>query len=265
MEHLAHGERSLFRELEDALDPERVAPLLRGRFGSPYRFCEVCESTQLLFSEHDPEGAVVVADEQTAGRGRRGRHWKAPPARALLFSVLLRPPRLDLAPQLSLVGGLAVTLVVESALAQPVQLKWPNDVLVGGQKVAGVLAEGRVGAIVLGVGLNVNQGPGELPLDARTPATSLRLVAGREHDRRELLVALLAELELAYERWLDGGLAAMHGELAARDFLAGRVVTMGDIRGVAAGIAPDGRLLVECDGETLAVTSGEVELVEHRP
>lgn len=250
--------RSLCPGLEDTLAGGRVVPLLRGRFGSPYRFHASCPSTQLLLRDDDPEGTVVAADEQTQGRGRRGRQWQADAGLALLVSVLLRPPRIELAPQLSLVGGLATALTVEAELSRPAGLKWPNDVLVDGRKVAGVLAEGRAGAIVLGIGLNVNQGANELPGDARTPAASLRVLDGRPRDRGVVLAMLLLELEHAYDRWQEGGLAALHGELARRDCLAGQEVAVGDVHGTAVGIGLDGRLVVRTGTHEVAVASGEV-------
>jgi BirA family biotin operon repressor/biotin-[acetyl-CoA-carboxylase] ligase len=173
-------------------------------------------------------------------------------------SVLLRPARLELAPQLSLVGGLATALTVESALGLAAALKWPNDVLIDGRKVAGVLAEGRAGGIVLGIGLNVNQLAAELPDDARTAAISLRAADGRHRDRAVVLAGLLLELERAYDRWSAGGLASLHDEIARRDCLVGREITVGGVSGVAAGIADDGRLLVRSAGELVRVASGEV-------
>ena len=226
-------------------------------FGSPLRRVASCESTQLLLGPDDPEGAVAVTDFQTAGRGRLGRVWTAPPGTALLCSVLLRPPAGSRIAQLSLVGGLAAAQAVEAALGRPAQLKWPNDVLVDGRKVAGVLAEARDGVVVVGVGLNVNQTAAELPADARIPAASLRSLDGAERDRDLLLADLLERLEAAYGSWLAHGLAALHAEIASRDALAGRAVSV-DGRGARAlGIDADGRLILDSG----PVESGEVVLV----
>jgi BirA family transcriptional regulator, biotin operon repressor / biotin---[acetyl-CoA-carboxylase] ligase len=227
-------------------------------FGRPLRRVASCESTQLLLGPDDPEGAVAVADFQTAGRGRLGRAWTAPPGTALLCSVLLRPPAGSRIAQLSLVGGLAAAQTVEAALQRPAQLKWPNDVLVDGRKVAGVLAEARDGVVVVGVGLNVNQTAAELPAEARIQAASLRSLDGAERDRDTLLAALLERLETAYRAWLDGGLAPLlHAEIASRDALTGRDVSI-DGRGARAlGIDAEGRLLLDSG----PVESGEVTLV----
>jgi BirA family transcriptional regulator, biotin operon repressor / biotin---[acetyl-CoA-carboxylase] ligase len=182
---------------------EDVVPRLRGRLGHPYRFVESCPSTQRLLGDDDPEGAVVVADVQTEGRGRLGRRWLAPAGTSLLVSILLRP-RVDPArlPELTVVAGRACAAAVAEVTRLEPEVKFPNDVLLGGRKVAGILAEASEGRVVLGVGVNVAQEPGDLPPDARTPATSLAIETGRTVDRAELLVSLLEHLERRYDEWL---------------------------------------------------------------
>ena len=225
--------------------------------GTPLRRVASCESTQLLLGPDDPEGTVAVADFQTAGRGRLGRAWTAPPGTALLCSVLLRPPKGRSVAQLSLVGGLATAQAVEAALGRAARLKWPNDVLVDGLKVAGVLAEAREGIVVLGIGLNVNQTAEQLPPDARIPAASLRTLDGVERDRDALLADLLARLGAAYDTWLAAGLAALHEELTERDALAGKAVAVDGRVGRALGIDEEGRLVLDSG----PVESGEVSLL----
>ncbi len=216
---------------------------------------EECESTQLLLLDSNlPEGAVATADHQTGGRGRLGRVWVETPGSSVLCSVLLRPPAGRAVAQLSLVGGLAVAEAVEGVSGLPALIKWPNDVLVEGRKVAGVLAEQRGAAVVLGIGINVNQAEERLAADARVPAGSLRSLTGRLFDREEVLAAFLGRLDGLYARWRDGGLGAVHAELTARDFLRGRRVSVNGVEGVADGLDPEGRLLV--DGSP--VESGEV-------
>jgi BirA family transcriptional regulator, biotin operon repressor / biotin---[acetyl-CoA-carboxylase] ligase len=189
----------------DSLAPEHVRPLLRGRFGREYRYAERCPSTQRLLEPDAPEGAVAVADEQTEGRGRLGRSWHAPAGKALLVSVLLRPqvplPRL---PELTLVAGEAVAAAIKQLAGLEPAIKFPNDVLVRGRKVAGILAESSEGRVVLGIGVNANQTADELPPEARTEPTSLLVELGGAVDRAALLAAVLAELEVAYDRWLSG-------------------------------------------------------------
>jgi BirA family transcriptional regulator, biotin operon repressor / biotin---[acetyl-CoA-carboxylase] ligase len=244
------------------LAPERVRPWLRGAFGEPYLYAVETASTQdvLRDSEH-PHGAVAVAEHQTAGRGRSGRRWEDEPATALLFSVLLEPPAGALLPQLSLVAGIAVAVSLERVATVPTLVKWPNDVLVDREKVAGILLEASGGRVVCGIGINVDQDRGELPHETRAPATSLRLAAGRRFDRGVLLAAVLEELERRYAAWLEHGLAALADELERRNALDGAVVLVDGRRGTAGAIAPDGRLTVELnDGEMLLVESGEVEI-----
>ena len=177
-------------------------PLLGGRFGKPYRFVESCASTQLLVDAGDPEGTTVVTDHQTAGRGRLGRIWEDVPGRALLFSVLLRPeapmPRW---PELSLVAGEAVAAALRAETGVDATLRHPNDVVVAGRKLVGVLPEASSGRVVLGIGVNVNHRVDELPAETAKPPTSLRLEVGREVERAPLLAAILRELELGYDGW----------------------------------------------------------------
>jgi BirA family transcriptional regulator, biotin operon repressor / biotin---[acetyl-CoA-carboxylase] ligase len=180
-----------------------VVPRLRGRFGrNAYVYAERCASTQRLLDVDAPEGAVAVADEQTQGRGRLGRMWVAPPGTSLLFSVVLRPEvATERLPTLTVAAAEAACEVV-ARLGLDASVKPPNDVLVDGRKVAGVLAEASEGRVTLGIGLNVSQRADELPERPVFPATSLALELGSDPDRRELLVELLLALERRYEAWL---------------------------------------------------------------
>lgn len=173
-------------------------PLLRGRLGRPYRHLEETASTQRELGEDDPEGATVAADHQREGRGRLGRTWTDAPGRGLLFSVMLRPA-VEMArwPELSVVAGEAVA----AAVGAGAQVAHPNDVMVAGRKLAGVLPEATAGRVVLGIGVNVNQRADELPADAVKPPTSLYLELGHEVGRAQLLAAVLAELEHRYDAW----------------------------------------------------------------
>src|SRR5512132_872138 len=176
-----------------------AVPPLRGRFGRPYTFVDRCASTQRLL-DGAPEGAVAVTDEQTEGRGRLGRSWQAPAGTSLLFSIVLEPPvSAERLPELSLVAGAAVAEAVETETGLATEVKRPNDVLVSGRKLAGILAEAVDGRVVLGVGVNVSQTKDQLP-DA-TPATSLAL-EGAAVDREALLVTVLARLEARYDAWI---------------------------------------------------------------
>jgi BirA family biotin operon repressor/biotin-[acetyl-CoA-carboxylase] ligase len=189
--------------VDGPLTRERVQPLLRGRFGREvYRWFDRCPSTQLAVGAEDPEGAVAVAEEQSAGRGRLGRSWNAPRGSSILCSVLLRPEvdpvRL---PELTVLAAAAVAEAIGAETGLEAAVKYPNDVLVADRKVCGVLGEARDGVVVLGIGINVNVPAEELPAKTRLPASSLSIETGAEVDRARLLAAVLAEVELAYESW----------------------------------------------------------------
>lgn len=193
----------------DSLSPEHVEPQLRGRFGRPYLYFERIESTQRELAADAPEGAVAVAEEQTGGRGRLGRPWYAPARTSVLLSVNLRPevatPQL---PELSLVAGAAVADAIAAETGIRPEVRFPNDVLIDGRKVAGILAEARDDRVVLGIGINANIAAEELPQDVDTPATSLQVETGAPVDRAALLAAVLERLEAAYDTWVSGAAGA---------------------------------------------------------
>jgi BirA family biotin operon repressor/biotin-[acetyl-CoA-carboxylase] ligase len=160
---------------------------------------EVCPSTQKLLTDEQSEGAVALTDEQTEGRGRLGRTWVSPPGVSLLFSVLLEPPvETARLPELTVVAGEAVRDAIAVVTGLAPEIKLPNDVLIGGRKTAGILAEAREGRVTLGIGVNVNLAQSDLP---GASATSLLLETGAEVDRAELLVEILDQLERHYDEW----------------------------------------------------------------
>ncbi|GBD42322.1 Bifunctional ligase/repressor BirA [bacterium HR39] len=218
----------------------------------------------------EPEGLMVVAPEQLAGRGRHGRSWHSPPGN-LHASLLLRP-ELPLArcASLALVAGLALSEAVTRVapqLAPHLVLEWPNDLLLRGAKLAGVLLEaagahGREG-IVIGMGVNVARHPEGLD----RPATSLR-AQGCTADVETLLEALAAAFPPLYALWLEGGFAAIAPAYRALLHGVGRPVRVrrgGEVlEGVLRGVDDAGALVVECAGRTVTLTSGEVERVRIR-
>ncbi len=215
---------------------DAVLPLLRGAFGRPYVWRETCPSTQEL-ARGMPEGGVAACEEQTAGRGRRGRTWTSPRGAGLLFSLSLRPrtPPDRLPP---------LTLVVADAVAEAAwpraAVRWPNDVVVGGSKLAGILAEVRDGAVVVGIGLNANHTADDLPADARVAPTSLRLLHGEPVDRAALLADVLEAVEARYRAFERDGFSGL-----ARDDLRGRRVRLaGGAEGRSDGVDAQGRLVV---------------------
>ena len=186
-----------------SLLPESVTPRLRGRFGHPYLYVETCPSTQRLLGEEHSEGAVALTEEQTEGRGRLGRRWLSPPGVSLLFSILLEPPvETARLPELSLVAGQACAAAIAAVTGIKPEVKLPNDILISGRKVAGILAEAREGRVVLGIGVNVNVPKEDLPTEVDRPATSLVVETEHEVDRVELLLELLERLEFAYDEWV---------------------------------------------------------------
>lgn len=199
-----------------------------------------------------PHGTLVTADEQTAGRGRHGE-WSAPPGSSVLMSLVLR----DVGPLLPLAAAVAVCEAVEAVVEVQCRVKWPNDVWIDGRKLAGVLVEGRPdqGWAVLGIGLNVltEEFPGAL---AET-ATSLRLACDAVVPPAAVLDALLG----AIEPRLEGEGAGVLEAWRERDALRGGRVRWSEGEGTAAGIDDSGALLVEADGERLALHAGEVHLV----
>lgn len=228
-----------------------------------------------LAADGAPEGVVLVADHQTAGRGRLGRVWTAPPAASLLLSVLLRPP-------LGLDGAHALTTAVALSAADACGavagvypgLKWPNDLVVaspaaGGaeRKLAGVLAESslrgdRFDAVVVGIGLNVNW-PDELPAEIDGIAVALNHVTGAPVDRVALLVAFLQALDRRYAALLEpGGREALRRNEEAASATLGRAVRViranDELEGTAVGLDDDGALRVDVGGEVLSIPVGDV-------
>ena len=241
------------------------------RFGDVRRFAEVGSTSQViaeLAREGAAEGVVVLADHQTAGRGRRGRSWDAPPGSSVLVSVLLRPgAALADAPQLvSMAAGVAVVDACAAAGFQP-RLKWPNDVIAGGRKLGGILVESvgvpPVGALVVGIGLNVSW-PRPFPLHLEAVAVDANEVAGRPVDREALLTALLVELDRCYRTLLSPGgrreLITRYRGLCDTVGLRVRVELPQDavVEGVADGVGPDGALVVQASGRRVEVRAGDV-------
>jgi BirA family biotin operon repressor/biotin-[acetyl-CoA-carboxylase] ligase len=214
-------------------------------------------------------GTVVVADAQTAGRGRMGRRWVSPAGKNLYVSLLLRPsvPTVD-APRFALVAGIALADAVE-ALGVPAFLKWPNDLYCGGRKAAGILAEmasdpDRVRHVVIGVGLNVNMEAADFPADLRDTATSLRIQAGRAFRRVDVLARLLDAFGTRYGEFIGGGFSSLRDGWDRRDFLRGRRVLLRrqgtEEWGTADGLDTVGALRFLPDGGSAieSVHSGEI-------
>lgn len=227
---------------------------------------ESVDSTQAiafaLAAEGAPDGTAVIAAHQREGRGRRGRTWSAPPDTALLTSIVVRPavPAKDV-PLYSLVAALATADTVAQLGAVAPRLKWPNDVLVGGRKIAGILLESRtIGSeTVVAIGIGVNLRQGEFPADLEGRATSIRLETGREVTPDEALAALRSALGAWRERFERDGVAPVRQRWLALADTIGRRVQVAGVEGIAVDLADDGALVID-DGVTRRrVMAGDVE------
>jgi BirA family biotin operon repressor/biotin-[acetyl-CoA-carboxylase] ligase len=244
-------------------------------FGRSYRYYDEIESTNVeaksLANSGAPEGTVIVAETQTAGRGRLGRRWTSPAGKGLLFSALLRPalPMGD-AHMLTLVAACAAAEAIESMCDVAVSIKWPNDLYVADRKVGGILLEvageqDEVDWVVVGIGVNVNTEYSELPVALRRTATSLKMATGATVDRSELLAKLLLSLEAHYQQALSHGFERAVTGFRGRDYLLHRTISIqtrdGVVTGEASGIDERGALLLELPHRRIrSFYSGDVTL-----
>ncbi len=256
-------------------DPRRLESRMETEWvGKSCRFCEQLDSTNLEAQRNAESGAVhgavVIADMQTAGRGRRGRSWQSPAGSNLYFSLLLRP---QAAPEsvaaVTLVMALAVAEAIREVAGAAAQIKWPNDVVVGGKKVCGILTEmrvqqGRIQDVVIGVGINVGQT--EFAPELASVASSLFLTCGREISREELLAFTLKAFERHYGCFLEtldmSELAEEYNALLVNCGSEVRVLDpQGEFTGISDGINKRGELLVKRqDGRLETVYAGEVSV-----
>jgi BirA family biotin operon repressor/biotin-[acetyl-CoA-carboxylase] ligase len=217
------------------------------------------------------EGVVVFAEMQTKGRGRLGRKWISPERKGLWFSVLLRPHlRPQEATQLTVASATALRRALQSETGLKPEIKWPNDILISGRKVAGILTElsaevDRVRHIILGIGVDVNLDAGELPAELRKTATSLKIETGEMISRAELAVEILRELDFDYARICGGEFPAVADEWESGCVTIGKNVTVhiGDrkIRGRAESLDDDGALLLRTEhGHLERIIGGDVIL-----
>jgi BirA family biotin operon repressor/biotin-[acetyl-CoA-carboxylase] ligase len=257
-------------------DHERLHRLLRTRrFGREFVYLEETDSTNrwLLANENQfhLQGATVVANHQTSGRGRYGREWEDVPGKSLLFSVLLRPTR-ESSPLgfLSLMAGVAVAHAIMKTCgcsADRLQLKWPNDVLIDEKKVCGILSEGLSGEhearVAIGVGINLWQEEHELPREMRFPASSLHLLLQKPFSREELLAEILVELESLYDLFQEHRMDEIRKQWLALAAAPGTVMSVetpdGAAPGTFEGIGSGGQLLLKETGGILReIYSGEI-------
>jgi BirA family biotin operon repressor/biotin-[acetyl-CoA-carboxylase] ligase len=261
--------------------PEKVTPdeirlgLKTETLGRNIHHEESIDSTQKiahrLAYEGSPEGTVVIAEEQLSGRGRMDRRWHSPKSTGVWMSVILRPnippPK---APQLTLITAVAVVQAIEELTGLTPQIKWPNDILMNGKKVTGILTElqadaDRIISIIIGIGINVNQQLDDYPDELKNIATSLSIEKGEKLSRADLIKILLGKLENLYKLYLDKGFYPIKllwesYAVSIGKNLTARTIT-GSIYGKALGITDDGVLMIEdSNGKVHHVYSADIEL-----
>lgn len=257
----------------DILAPELLRAQLKGSlFGKRiYHFFKT-DSTNRVAMElgyaGEPEGAVILAEEQSAGRGRAGRTWHSERAAGIYATLLLRPKISPVqAPLLTMMAGLSAHAAIQAQTGLQLDLKWPNDLVLNGKKLGGILTEmyadtSLVRFVIVGIGINVNQE--KFPAELSGIATSLRAETGRNLSRVELLARLLREFETDYNRFLREGAKSVTDRFTkASSYAVGkkvRVTNGGDtFTGVTAGLVPEGLLQVERDdGKVVTVIAGDV-------
>nr|WP_254119485.1 biotin--[acetyl-CoA-carboxylase] ligase [Bacillus sp. FJAT-29790] len=261
--------------------PERVTAdeirlgLKTAFLGRHIHYEESVDSTQKiahhLVNEDSPEGTIVIAEEQLSGRGRMDRPWHSPKFTGIWMSVILRPnippPK---APQLTLIAAVAVVQAIEELTALSPQIKWPNDILLNGKKVTGILTElqadaDRIISIIIGLGMNVNQQQDDFPEELKAIATSLSIEIGEKLQRAEVIKMLLHKLEQLYLLYLEKGFYPIKLLWESYAVSIGKNITArtltGSIYGKALGITEDGVLMIEDpSGKIHHVYSADIEL-----
>jgi len=257
----------------DILLPDLLRKRLKGSlFGKRFYHFFKTDSTNRIAMElgysGEPEGAVVLAEEQTGGRGRAGRSWHSERGTGIYATLLLRPRLAPVhAPLLTMLAGISARSAIQAQTELRVELKWPNDLLLDGLKVGGILTEmhaepSLVRFVVIGIGINVNQE--KFPAEISSLATSLRKVSGRTHSRLEILVRLLSQFESDYNRFLrEGPPYVVERFQLESDFASGKRVRvetgMESYLGISSGLSPEGLLLVKKDdGRLMTVIAGDV-------
>jgi BirA family biotin operon repressor/biotin-[acetyl-CoA-carboxylase] ligase len=228
------------------------------------------DSAKRLAESDSPEGTMIIAEKQTKGRGRLGRSWQSPQNKGLYFSLILRPRvAVGNMPALSLVAALSVCRVIENITALEPLIKWPNDCLIGGKKVAGILIDisaelGRISYAVLGVGLNINMAVRDFSSEIRKKATSLAMETGEKFSRKEILREFLAEFEKSYRKFCRYGLSSIASELVKRSSVIGHEIGFKldgrKFAGIALGYDELGGLRVKTKDGVKVLAAGEVTL-----
>jgi BirA family transcriptional regulator, biotin operon repressor / biotin---[acetyl-CoA-carboxylase] ligase len=267
-------------QIPDLLIPEEIVPhlataWLAGVYHHYRRVGSTNDEALLLAAQGAEHGTVVVAEEQTKGRGRLQRSWLSPAGCGVYLSVILRS-RLPVpeAPQAAMVAALALVKVVKESYRLPASIKWPNDVLIEGKKLAGFLADMQSDQdytrfMVIGIGINANQKESDLAGPFRYPATSLAVELGAPVQRQELLLSLLHRFEKEYDSFLKSGFGALLPEFERASAILGRQLRIQsgkeEFSGMALGFTPEGALrLLRAHGKEEIIWVGDVLHVEGR-
>lgn len=265
-------------EVPDRLTTLEIGPLLATReLGRTLHHYETVESTNSkafeLAHEGGFHGEVIVTEHQTAGKGRRGRAWSSPAGKSLAMSVILRPEIAPArAPELTLVAAVALAQTLRDSGVEA-KIKWPNDVQIGGKKVAGILTElsadvERVHFVVLGIGVNLNAETGDFPPEVAEIATSVQVVRRSPVHRALFTAALLGQLETWVDKWTDEGFEPVRAAWKELSSTLGEEVLVRadnrELRGIAEDIDPSGALLLRVGDKLERVLSGDVEQLRAR-
>ncbi len=251
-----------------------MAALQTRKLGRTIKLLDEVDSTQIvaqkLAEEGAAEGTLVIAEQQNAGRGRMGKPWHSPKGKGIWMSIVLRPTTpMHFTPQLTLLAAVAVCRAIRKLAPLPVAIKWPNDLLIDGRKVCGILLESfaedeRLRYVIAGIGISVNLEPDDYPDYLEPIATSLRIAAGKQLDRTALIALVLEELEQLYELYQESGFPPIRAAWEALTISIGRTVrgmtSKGEVTGVAESIDDMGALLVRTsDGETVKLYTAEIQ------
>ncbi|GKV67969.1 bifunctional ligase/repressor BirA [Sporosarcina sp. NCCP-2716] len=261
----------------DAVTPAAIQQYLTTPlYGSTIRYTGTCPSTQLIAHDEAQNGAadgtVIIADEQTAGKGRLSRPWSSAAGKGIWMSVITRPALTpQQAPQMTLVTAVAIVRAIEECTSVTPSIKWPNDILVNGRKLTGILTElqadpDRVKAIILGIGMNVNQEPDDFPSELQSIATSLRIEEGQPVSRAKLVAAVLSYLEQYVSLYVEKGFAPLKLLWESYADSIGRRIRVSTLQetyeAVARGISDDGRLEVQLDDGTIrGIYSADIHII----
>lgn len=266
----------VLKQLSSQLSVETVSPYLETtHFARNLNYLESCPSTQLVANElllkgDGPHGLVVISEEQTAGKGRLNRQWVSSKGKGLWTTWIVKPDLLPHeAPPITLVVALALAKAIHSTTGIQVDIKWPNDLLIDGKKVGGILTElqatpDKIEAILIGIGINVLQAEDELNQDLTKRATSLAIECDTAVDRTKLLAAMANELEQAITTFETQGFRRFQIEWERHSTMIGKKVTATTVRetiqGIALGLNEHGALLVQTGDGVRTLFSGDVTL-----